>query len=308
MRTDRFQEIVAFVQIARSGSFSAAARALDLSPSAISKLVAKLEARFGARLFNRTTHSVRLSQEGEALLVRASRVIEAMKEADHLIDKFSAAPAGQLRVYGLPSFALSQLAPIVPEFLVLHPQIRLDIQLGTEKIDTVEADVDVVLRFGHSTDSTLISRKIADSGWVVCAAPSYLGNRGIPITPADLAMHNCLNFSVRTHAIVWSFNKPALDKGAISGNATSNQAPMLRELALRGVGIIRVADFVVADDIRAGALVQLLPEFTNQSREPIFALYQQQPVQSQRIRAFVEFLHQKFSHGPWRLPASNPPE
>src|SRR5882724_7523514 len=103
MSTDRYQEIVAFVQIARSGSFSAAGRILDLSPSAISKLVTRLEKRFGARLFNRTTHSVRLSQEGEALLTRASRVIEAMKEADDLIDKFSAAPAGQLRVYGLPS-------------------------------------------------------------------------------------------------------------------------------------------------------------------------------------------------------------
>jgi DNA-binding transcriptional LysR family regulator len=304
MSTDRYQEIVAFVEIARSGSFSAAGRVLELSPSAISKLVTRLEKRFGARLFNRTTHAVRLSQEGEALLIQASRVVEAMKDADHLIDKFAAAPVGQLRVYGLPSFALSQLAPIIPEFLLLNPQIRLDIQLGIERIDSVEADVDVILRMGQPADSTLISRKIADTGWVVCAAPSYLSNRGVPQAPADLAIHNCLNFSVRTHAIVWSFNKPSLEKGLITGNATSNQAPMLRELALRGVGIIRVADFVVADDIRSGALVQLMPELTSLSREPIFALYQPQPVQSQRIRVFVEFLHQKFSHSPWRLPTS----
>ena len=302
MRADRFQELEAFVQIARSGSFSAAGRALDLSPSAISKLVARLEKRFGARLFNRTTHSIRLSEEGEALLHRASRVIEAMLEADRLADQFSAAPSGQLRVYGLPSFALSQLAPIIPEFLLLNPKIQLDLQLGTEKIDTVEVGVDVVLRFGHANDSTLVSRKIADSGWVVCAAPSYLSNREIPATPGDLVFHNCLNFSVRTHAIVWSFENE--EGGPIIGNATSNQAPMLRELALRGVGVIRVADFVVAEDIRSGALVQVLSEFTANAREPIFALYQRQPDQSLRIRAFVDFLCQKFSQSPWRLPNS----
>jgi DNA-binding transcriptional LysR family regulator len=302
MRLDRFQELEVFVQIARSGSFSAAGRALDLSPSAISKLVARLEKRFGARLFNRTTHSIRLSEEGEALLHRASRVVEAMLEADRLVDQFSAAPSGQLRVYGLPSFALSQLAPIIPEFLLLNPQIRLDLQLGTEKIDTVEVGVDVVLRFGRTNDSTLVSRKIADSGWVVCAAASYLSNRGIPVTPGDLVFHNCLNFSVRTHAIVWSFESNRVGGGPIVGNVTSNQAPMLRELALRGVGIIRVADFVVAEDIRSGALVQVLPEFTANAREPIFALFQRQPDQSLRIRTFVDFLCQKFSQSPWRLP------
>lgn len=301
MASDKFQELETFVQIARSGSFSAAGRVLELSPSAISKLVARLEKRFGARLFNRTTHSIKLSEEGEALLQRASRVIEAMEDADRLVDQFSESPSGQLRVYGLPSFALSQLAPIIPEFLLLNPQIRLDLQLGTEKIDAIEGGVDIILRLGHTKDSTLISRKIADSGWVVCAAPSYLAYRGVPETPQDLAFHNCINFSVRTHTIPWSFdNNSEAEGGRISGNVTSNQAPMLRELALRGIGVIRVADFVVADDIRAGALVQLLPKFTKVASEPIFALYQKQPTQSLRIRAFVDFLCAKFSSSPWR--------
>jgi len=301
LASDRFQELETFVQIARSGSFSAAGRVLDLSPSAVSKLVTRLEKRFGARLFNRTTHSIKLSEEGEALLQRASRVIEAMQDADRLVDQFSEAPSGQLRVYGLPSFALSQLAPIIPEFLLLNPQIRLDLQLGTEKIDAIEGGVDVILRLGHTKDSTLVSRKIADSGWGVCAAPSYLAYRGVPETPQDLAFHNCINFSVRTHTIPWSFDGNTDNEvGRVSGNVTSNQAPMLRELALRGVGIIRVADFVVADDIRAGALVQILPKFTKVASEPIFALYQKQPTQSLRIRTFVDFLCAKFSSSPWR--------
>jgi DNA-binding transcriptional LysR family regulator len=298
MRSDRYQEMLVFVQIAKSGSFSSAARALDLTPSTISKVVTRLERKFGARLFNRTTHSVRLSEEGKALFQRASRVIEAMTEADTLIEKFSSAPAGQLRVYALPSFALSQLAPVIPEFLDANPGIRIDIQLGTENIDSISSDIDVVLRYGRPENSRLTSRKVADSSWVICASPIYLERRGIPETPTDLVLHNCLSFSLRTMTVPWSFKSIPEGLG-IEGNATSNHAPMLRELALRAVGIIRVADFVVANDIRSGALVPLLSAFISNLSEPIFALYQPQPGGSQRIRAFTEFLHRKFSRRRW---------
>jgi DNA-binding transcriptional LysR family regulator len=124
----------------------------------------------------------------------------------------------------------------------------------------------------------------------------------VPKAPEDLATHNCLNFSLRTRAIVWSFESHAIDACPATGNASTNQAPMLRELGLRGVGIIRVADFVASEDIRTGALVQLLPDFTHEPRQPIFAVYQRQPEQSLRIRTFVDFLHQKFSNSPWRMP------
>lgn len=301
-RNDRFQEILVFVQIAKSGSFSAAGRALELTPSTISKVVTRLEHKFGARLFNRTTHSVRLSEEGKALFQRASRVIEAMTDAESLIEKFSLAPTGQLRVYALPSFALSQLAPVLPEFLDANPGIRVDIQLGTENIDSVNTDIDIVLRYGRPENSRLVSRKVADSSWVVCASPIYLERRGIPESPADLALHNCLSFSLQTRAVPWSF-KSIPEGPGIEGNASSNHAPMLRELALRGVGIIRVADFVVANDIRAGTLIPLLSEFTSKLDEPIFALYQPQPGGSQRVRAFTEFLHRKFSKRPWLVAA-----
>ncbi len=302
MRNDRFQEILVFVQIAKSGSFSAAGRALDLTPSTVSKVVTRLERKFGARLFNRTTHSVRLSEEGKALFQRASRVIEAMTDAESLIEKFSLAPAGQLRVYALPSFALYQLAPVIPEFLDAHPGLRVDIQLGTENIDSINANIDVVLKYGRPENSRLVSRKVADSSWIVCASPTYLERRGVPLMPQDLMLHNCLSFSLQTMTVPWSF-KSVPDGLNIEGNASSNQAPMLRELALRGVGIVRVADFVVANDIRAGTLVPLLTGFASNLDEPIFALYQPQPGGSQRVRAFTEFLHRKFSKRPWLVAA-----
>lgn len=144
----------------------------------------------------------------------------------------------------------------------------MDIQLGTENIDSINADIDIVLRYARPESSRLVSRKVADSSWVVCASPIYLERCGIPESPADLALHNCLSFSLRTIAVRWLF-KSSPEAFGIEGNASPNHAPMLRELALRGVGIIRVADFVVANDIRSGTLIPLLSEFTSNLDEPI---------------------------------------
>lgn len=298
MRNDFFQEILVFVQIVKAGNFTTAGRALGLTPSTVSKVVTRLEKKFGVRLFNRTTHALRLSDEGKALLKRAKRVVEAMEEADSLIEMFSSAPAGQLRVYAMPSFALSQLAPVIPEFLAKNPEISIDVELGTENIDSIASDIDVILRYGRHENSTLISRKIADSNWVICASPTYLERYGTPRSPRDLAVHNCMSFSLRTAKLSWTFDNQG-DRLEVGGNAASNLAPMLRELALHGAGIIRVADFVVARDIQSGALVQVLSEFTGNQKEAIFALYQPQPEGAQRIRAFVEFIHMKFSRRPW---------
>lgn len=298
MKMDSFQDIRVFVQIARSGNFTAAGREMDLSPSTVSKCVTRLEKKIGARLFNRTTHSVRLSEEGRIFLSKASKVIDALYDAESLIEEFSSSPSGRLRVYVLPSFAIAQLTPVLPEFLAAYPEIQIDIQIGSENIDGILSDIDVILRYGHIKDTSLISRKLADSRWVICASKGYLDNFGTPRTPEDLLRHNCLGFSLETRDLPWTFGE-ALDAPKISGNIRSNHAPMLRALALRGVGIIRVADFVVADDIRSGMLVPLLSDFIDEPVQPLYALYQPQPLGAQRIRAFVEFLHQKFSRQTW---------
>ncbi|MDI6029405.1 LysR family transcriptional regulator [Corticibacterium sp. UT-5YL-CI-8] len=296
--TDSFQDIRVFAQIAKSGSFTAAGRELALNPSTVSKCVSRLEKKFGVRLFNRTTHSVRLSEEGKMLLEKALIVIDAMSDADSLKEGFSSTPSGRLRVYALPAFALFQLAPVLPEFLTAYPGMEIDVQLGTENIDSISTDIDVVFRFGQIRDSSLISRKLADSRWVVCAAPSYLERFGYPENPGELSRHNCLGFSLETFRQPWMF-RTISGELPIKGSAKSNHAPMLRELALRGVGIIRVADFVVSNDMRDGNLVPLLTDFASEATEPLYALYQPQPKQAQRIRVFIDFLYRKFSHQTW---------
>lgn len=221
-----------------------------------------------------------------------------MSDADSLVEGFSSAPSGRLRVYALPAFALLQLAPVLPEFLAAYPGMEIDVQLGTENIDSISTDIDVVLRFGRTRDSSLISRKLADSRWVVCASPTYLARFGHPEHPEELRRHNCLGFSLETFKQPWMF-RTISGELKITGSAKSNHAPMLRELALRGVGIIRVADFVVSNDIRSGALVPLLTNYASDATEPLYALYQPQPKQAQRIRVFIEFLCEKFSHQTW---------
>jgi DNA-binding transcriptional LysR family regulator len=173
----------------------------------VSKFVSRLEEKFGVRLFNRTTHEVRLSEEGN-LFLKNQKILETMRDAEVLKENFSSSPAGRLIVYSLPSFALSQLSIVLPAFLKAYPDIRVDIQLGTESINSVTSDVGVVLRYGHVEDSALICRRIADSQWVICASPDYLAQYGAPETPKDLVRHNCLSFSLKTMRIPWSLNNP----------------------------------------------------------------------------------------------------
>ncbi len=297
MAGDKYNEIEAFAEIAQSKSFSAAARTLKITPSAVSKLVARLEARYGVRLFNRSTHKLRLSSDGELLLRRAQSVVSAMQHAEELADRFAAKPSGRLRVYCLPSFGLSRLGPVLPEFLEEFPDINIDLQMGTESIDPIESDIDVIIRWGHMQDSTLMSRKIGESSWVICGSPTYIEKHGMPEVSADLLDHNCLNFSLKTHEIAWVAKTPQNEERQVGGNASTNLAEMQRKLAISGVGLIRVSDFIVAQDIAEGRLIKVAANDDTVAPRPLFALFQASP--SPRVRAFVDFLHGKFAKSPW---------
>jgi len=198
-----------------------------------------------------------------------------------------------LRIYSLPTFGY-RLAPLLAEFMRLYPEVTLDVQLGTDRLDTVKYGFDIAIRVGPLEDSGTRYRKICETRWIMCAAPAYLEQHGLPERPDDLKQHNCLNFSVHTHQIPWQFdsNEPLL---ALRGNLLSNHAELLRLMALQKVGIIRVSDHVVADDIKSGRLVSILEDHLPQQRDTIWAVFRGKTQQDLRIRVFLDFLVERFA-------------
>jgi DNA-binding transcriptional LysR family regulator len=194
------RDIAVFVQVAEDGDFSAAARTLALTPSTISKSIARLEDHLGRRLLHRSSRSMRLTPEGQSFLDAAHRVLDAVEEAEAVV---SATPSGTLRVRSVPTFARYQVAPLMPAFRRLYPKLRVEFVLSNERTAFLDDGADVAIASGDLPSSSLIARRIASSRWIICAAPSYVAEHGIPASPAELFEHECLNFSMPTQWNQW---------------------------------------------------------------------------------------------------------
>ncbi|EWY37113.1 hypothetical protein N825_21955 [Skermanella stibiiresistens SB22] len=286
------RDIAAFAQVVEDGDFSAAARTLGLTPSTISKAMARLENHLGCRLLQRSSRTMSLTPEGQSFLEAAHRVLDAMEEAEAVV---SAIPTGTLRVRSVPTFARYQVAPLMPAFRRRYPRLRIEFVLSNERTGWLDEGADVAIASGHLPSSTLISRRIASSRWIICASPSYLAEHGTPTSPDDLGRHECLNFSMRTKWNRWS----GAEGGESGGGIVANQGDMLLALARAGTGIVRLAEFHISEDLRAGRLVALFPERQDPIEEPIYVLYQDKRNLSPRIRAFVDFLQESFAQPPW---------
>ncbi|MFT0859257.1 LysR family transcriptional regulator [Ancylobacter sp. G4_0304] len=302
---NRAGEMQVLVEAADRGSFSAAGRRLGLSPSAVSKLIARLEERLGARLLVRSTRAVVLTPEGEAYVARARRILGEIEEADRFITAGAAAtPRGKLRVSATVGFGERCLVPLVPEFLALYPEVQLDLSLTDEVIDLVAERADIALRAGPMRDSTLKARKILESRRVIVASPDYIARHGTPQTPHDLARHNCLRFNFRRAMDDWPFIDPATGASyalAVSGNLEGNSGSMVRRLALDGLGLARMARYVAEDDIAAGTLVPVLEAFNGRDIELLHAVFVGHDYLAGRIRAFVDFLAARIGKQPGPL-------
>jgi DNA-binding transcriptional LysR family regulator len=297
MSTDRLTEMQAFVRAVEIGNFTGVAREMSMTASAVSKLITRLEARHGVRLLNRTSRSLGLTREGEAFVVAARRVLEAVDDAESLVSASTAQLRGRIRLYSLPTFAY-RLVPLIAAFVERHPGVDIDLQLGTDRIDLIRYGFDVAIRVGRLEDSTAFSRRLAETGWVICASPAYLARHGAPATPADLARHNCLNFSIHTHRLPWVLEEDGrVLHPDVRGNVTSNQAEALRLLALQGLGLVRVSDLVVAADLAAGALVPVLAAHAPVRKDPIWAVMPRRERVSSRVGAFVDFLADGLASG-----------
>lgn len=282
-----------FARVVALKGFSAAARSLRMTPSAVSKLIARLEARLGTRLVNRSTRGLHLTPEGHAFHERCLRILADMEEAEREAAA-GAAPRGRIRVNASVPFGRIYLLPLVPDFLARHPEVTLDIVLSDQVVDLMEQRADVAIRVGPLRGSALMARKLGESGMAVVAAPSYLARRGTPRTVADLAAHNLIGFNFARTFEEWPFREGVgIVTVPATGTIQAGDGEISRELAVAGVGLARHALFHVGDDIAAGRLVRVLEHLNPGDTEAVHAVYLGQGGHlPSRIRAFIDYLAQ----------------
>jgi DNA-binding transcriptional LysR family regulator len=297
---DNYSQMLAFMWATEHGSFSAAGRAHGLTPSAVSKVITRLENRLQARLFQRGTRSLTLTEEGSAYLLSAREVIKAMAEADSLAEAFPNRVSGSLRIHTMTTFAKHQILPWLPAFLATCPGLTVDIQVGAQYVDTFDQGLDIAIHSGVLPDSSRVAKKIGESAWITCASPAYLARRGTPYRPQDLLDHDCFNFGFASAWNNWRFLTPeGVVTIPIGPKAAFAQGDLLREMALGGAGIVRLAQFHIGEDIRAGRLVPLLTEFDLPDKEPLYLIYSNRKHLSPRIRVFRDFLENRLRESPW---------
>ena len=308
MSGERAEEMTVFVRAVELGGFSAAARALGRTPSAVSKSISRLEDRLGVRLLNRTTRSLATTPEGETFLERSRRILADIDEAEQEITRFRSAPRGLLRLHVSVAFGLHQLPPVLPDFLHRYPEVQLDITMGDREPDFAEEGIDIAVRSGEATDENLIARRICFMERVICAAPTYLKQHGVPRSPDDLLNHNCILVSSQPSLAYWPFDTHDGPRSVkVRGTVTANNAETAVQLAILGVGVIRLGDILVGEPLRRKQLVPLLAGAHHVEPVPIHALYLPGRHRSPKVAAMVDFLLEHFRHAPWRMPARRPP-
>ena len=294
MASDRFREFEVFVAVVDAGSLSGAARRLGCTPSAVSKLMERLESRIGARLLQRTSRAISLTAEGRTFHRAAAHALEAVNEAESLMLDAAAPASGTLKVHTTLNFAQHQLAPILPDFLSRHPRVRIEFLLSSDPVDLIQADIDISIQVGQVTNPSLVAKRIGTARWVVCAAPSYLQSHGVPRKPGDLSGHACLNFLPHMARSSWPMRLPTGEPPLQPvGALASNSDNFLRVLACQGLGIARLSDFHIAQDVEDGRLVALLDDHQLGEPEPIYAVFQSRRNLSLRVKVFLNFLESR---------------
>jgi len=279
-----------FVKVAQEGSLSAAARSLDLTPSAVSRIIARTEQRLGTRLLLRTTRAITLTAEGQAFLRGARRILADLAEVEEAITD-QGVPRGRLRVSAALAHGRMKIVPLVAAFSARYPQVLLDLMLGDEVVDILGGQADVAVRFGHLPDSPLSARCIGETGQVIVASPEYLQRHGTPAEPEDLLRHNCLRFNFRRAAPDWPFRRDGLEFSLkVGGTIECSSGEALAQLARLGAGIARIGAFSVTDDLQRGTLVPLLEDCNPGDREPIHAVFVGGTAMPARVRVFIDFL------------------
>jgi DNA-binding transcriptional LysR family regulator len=304
---DRFLAITAFVKVVETGSFARAAERLDVSVSSVSRHVTDLEAHLDARLLNRTTRRLSLTEVGRAFHERSVQLLADLEEAEESAGAGTVVPRGTLRLTCGVTFGTRYLAPAIGEFVVRYPDMRFDVELSDRVVDLVDEGFDAALRIGDIGGQNLVGRRIGVTHHVCCASPAYIARHGEPRVPEDLARHACLVYAYSPQRDVWSFTdrEGAERRARIAGLVLSNNGSFLEALAVAGVGIAREPDFIVGSDVRAGRLVPLLREFAAPSAG-IHVVYPSRRHLSAKVRALTDVLAGRFSKPDWTLEITPP--
>ncbi len=293
--------MAAFVRVVDAKGFSAAAPGLGLTPSAVSKLVTRLEARLGVRLLQRTTRALSLTADGEVFYAAARRIVGEIAALEAEIGD-RGAPHGLLRVTTSLTFSTHQLTPIIGEFLARYPAIQLELMPTDRLVDMIEESIDVAIRIGRLPDSSFMARKIGDDIRLVCAAPSYLAAHPPPQRPEHLAHHNCILSRDRTHLNRWPFRIDGqVREIEVNGRVAVNEGEAQLRLGLQGLGIVRLTRLTLAAAIKRGELVPLLADYSAEEPVPIHAVYPHRKHLASKVAAFVDFILEKFAPPPWEI-------
>lgn len=283
-------ELLAFVSVVDSGSISAAAEQLTQTASGVSRALSRLEEKLDVTLLRRTTRRLELTEEGQAFLVQARKILDAVERAEEQMKVRRQKPAGRLRVNAAAPFMLHVVVPLVAGFRAQYPEIELELHSSDQIIDLLEQRTDVAIRIGPLRDSTLHARPLGSNSLRVLASPAYLKSHGMPKSVEALSGHSLLGFFQPESLNQWPLRHALGDSLSITPSLSASSGETLRQLALSGAGIVCLADFMTAADRARGDLVQLLARDTVEVRQPIHAVYYRNTALASRITCFLDYL------------------
>lgn len=298
------REMRSFVGVVEAGSFVAGAEATGLSKQAVSRHVAELEHRLGVRLLHRTTRRLSLTEDGQTFFVRAQELLEEIDRLEADVSSGSAEPTGLLRVNAPLTFGILHLAPLWGRFVKLYPKISLNVDLSDRLVDLVEEGYDLAVRITDMPTSTLVSRKLASTRLRLCASPGYLERDGRPTTPDELKHHTMISYSLLVSGDEWVFTGPdgASVRVRMSSRLHTNSGDTCRTAALDDQGVVFQPDFLVAEDIRQGKLVELMPGYKG-PEIGIYAVYPSRQYLPVKTRRLVDYLVSAFRNPSWMSPS-----
>ncbi|MCW7538005.1 LysR family transcriptional regulator [Aquabacterium sp. A7-Y] len=293
---DRYTALQVFRHVAQLKSFSEAGRRLGLSPAAVSKNIAELEAHVGARLIHRTTRRMALTEEGQTYLEHVARALDALAEADRSLCPIKTGPSGILRVSAPMTVTLTRLSTQIPHFLSRYPELTLDLHLDDRRVDLIRDGFDLAIRGSDNLeDSSMVARKLAVMPHVLCAAPSYFKTHGRPTRPSDLRSHNCIRFTLSAHADQWEFSKDGRTERVVIDTRYSVTSSLAVRDALReGFGLSLIPYPYVEGDLREGRLQSALDDWAA-VETTLYAVYASRQHLAPKIRVFLDFLVEAFS-------------